>query len=88
MGGVYCLFTFSHFNMTECFNIDQKRACLYVRLSVCVSVCLCLSVPALAPKRLNHFQRNLVGMIGQRFTSAVFLKFLISHFDDVMAAIL
>ena len=76
------VFTFSHFNMTECFNIDQKRACLYVRL------CVCVSVPALAPKRLNQFQRNLVCMIGQRFTCAVFLKFLISHFGDVMAAIL
>ena len=49
-------FIFSHFRMTEYFNIGPEgtlSVCVCLCVSVCV--CVCLSVEALAPKRLDGF---------------------------------
>ena len=61
-----------------------------VCLSVCVCVCLCvcLSVSALQPKRLGRFWWNFTQIVSRTWASVVFLRFWISQFDDVMAAIL
>ena len=40
-----------------------------------LSVCLCVSVEALAPKRLDGFQRHLGFEVGQRFASTIFFNF-------------
>ena len=59
-------------------------------LSVCVSVyvCVCLSVTALQPKRLGRFWWNFTQIVSRTWASVFFLRFWISQFDDVMAAIL
>ena len=73
--------------MTEYVNIGPEGT-----LSVCVCVCLCLSVclsvEALAPKRLDGFQCHSGFEVGQRFASAVFFDFWKTHLGDVTAAIL
>ena len=55
-------------------------------MSVCVRVCL--SVSALQPKRLGRFWWNFTQIVSRTWASVVFLRFWISQFDEVMAAIL
>ena len=75
-------------------NLDYFWTCLYsvilteyVRMDLdclCVRVC----VTALQPKRLGWFWSNFTQVVSRTWASVVFLRFWISQFDDVMAAIL
>ena len=63
----------------------------YVRMDpgcLSVSVCVCLSVTALKPKRLGRFRSNFTQMVSRTQASVVFIRFWISQFYDVLAAIL
>ena len=64
----------------------------YVKMDegVCVSVCLsvCVFVSALQPKRLGRIRWNSTQIVSRTWACDIFLRFWISQFDDVMAAIL
>ena len=75
-------------------NLNYFWTCLYsvilteyVRMDLdclCVRVC----VTALQPKRLGWFWSNFTQVVSRTWASVVFLRFWISQFVDVMAAIL
>ena len=72
----------------QSFRLNMLGWTKGVCLSVCLCVCLCLSVSALQPKRLGRFWWKFTQIVSRTWASVVFLRFWISQFDDVMAAIL
>ena len=51
-------------------------------------VCLCVSVSDLQLKPLGRFWWNFKQIVSRTWASVIFLRFWISQFDDVLAAIL